>query len=82
MLFRSLWELSSRLLGWAISSGFTNYEIIYGSLASIIALMFWLYLSGYILFFGAHLVHAIDTYLKRKQSDAETVESDAGGAEA
>lgn len=77
-----LWELSSRLLGWAISSGFTNYEIIYGSLASIIALMFWLYLSGYILFFGAHLVNAIDTHLKRKQSDAETVESDARGAEA
>jgi uncharacterized BrkB/YihY/UPF0761 family membrane protein len=44
--------------------------------------MFWLYLSGYILFFGAHLVHAIDTHLKRKQSDAEIVESDAGGAEA
>ena len=60
-----LWELSSRLLGWAISSGFTNYEIIYGSLASIMALMFWLYLSGYILFFGAHLVHAIDTHIKR-----------------
>lgn len=60
-----LWELSSRLLGWAISSGFTNYEIIYGSLASIMALMFWLYLSSYILFFGAHLVHAIDTHIKR-----------------
>ena len=74
-----LWELSSRLLGWAISSGFTNYEIIYGSLASIIALMFWLYLSGYILFFGAHLVHAIDTQLKRKQTNAQKVDS---GAEA
>ena len=60
-----LWELSSRLLGWAISSGFTNYEIIYGSLASIMALMFWLYLSSYILFFGAHLVHALDTHIKR-----------------
>lgn len=60
-----LWELSSRLLGWAISSGLTNYEIIYGSLASIMALMFWLYLSSYILFFGAHLVHAIDTHIKR-----------------
>ena len=60
-----LWELSSRLLGWAISSGFTNYEIIYGSLGSIMALMFWLYLSSYILFFGAHLVHAIDTHIKR-----------------
>ncbi len=74
-----LWELSSRLLGWAISSGFTNYEIIYGSLASIIALMFWLYLSGYILFFGAHLVHAIDTQLRRKEIEAGIEESQAGG---
>lgn len=75
----ALWELSSRLLGWAISSGFTNYEIIYGSLASIIALMFWLYLSGYILFFGAHLVHAIDTHVRRKRIEAGKEESQAGG---
>ncbi len=74
-----LWELSSRLLGWAISSGFTNYEIIYGSLASIIALMFWLYLSGYILFFGAHLVHAIDTHLRRKRIETGKEKSLAGG---
>ncbi len=74
-----LWELSSRLLGWAISGGFTNYEIIYGSLASIIALMFWLYLSGYILFFGAHLVHAIDTHLKRKRIEAGIEVSQAEG---
>ena len=72
-----LWELSSRLLGWAISSGFTNYEIIYGSLASIMALMFWLYLSSYILFFGAHLVHAIDTHFKRKMTNAEKEELQA-----
>ncbi len=77
-----LWELSSRLLGWAISSGFTNYEIIYGSLASIIALMFWLYLSGYILFFGAHLVYAIDTHLRRKKIEAGNVESQVEGGTA
>lgn len=76
-----LWELSSRLLGWAISSGFTNYEIIYGSLASIMALMFWLYLSSYILFFGAHLVHAIDTHLKRGQISTIVEESQAGRVE-
>lgn len=66
-----LWESASRLLGWAISSGFTNYEIVYGSLASMIALLFWLYISSYILFLGAHLVHAIDTHLKRKQNGME-----------
>ena len=75
-----LWELSSRLLGWAISSGFTNYEIIYGSLASIMALMVWLYLSSYTLFFGAHLVHAIDTHSKREMSSAGKVKIKAGGA--
>jgi membrane protein len=77
-----LWELISRLLGWAISSGFTNYEIIYGSLASIIALMFWLYLSGYILFFGAHLVYAIDTHLRRKRIEAGKEEPQAEGESA
>ena len=77
-----LWELSSRLLGWAISGGFTNYEIIYGSLGSIIALMFWLYLSGYILFFGAHLVNAIDTHVRRKRVDDKIVESQANGGPA
>lgn len=76
-----LWELSSRLLGWAISNGFTNYEIIYGSLASIMALMFWLYLSSYILFFGAHLVHAIDTHLKRGRISTTVEESQAGRVE-
>ena len=77
-----LWELSSRLLGWAISSGFTNYEIIYGSLASIMALMFWLYLSSYILFFGAHLVHAIDTHIKRYMIDVgeEAIRADGKAA--
>lgn len=77
-----LWELSSRLLGWAISGGFTNYEVIYGSLASIIALLFWLYISSYTLFFGAHLVNAIDTHVKRKRSDAEKVESQMEGTTA
>lgn len=77
-----LWELSSRLLGWAISSGFTNYEIIYGSLASIMALMFWLYLSSYILFLGAHLVHAIDTHIKRYMIDVgeEAIRADGKAA--
>jgi len=77
-----LWELSSRLLGWAISSGFTNYEIVYGSLASIMALLFWLYLSSYILFLGAHLVHAIDTQIKRKPSGTGKEDLQTGGAAA
>ncbi len=45
-----LWDLATRALTWALSNGFTNFEPVYGSLSSIIALMTWMYLSGYIVF--------------------------------
>ena len=70
-----LWDLATRALTWALSNGFTNYEPVYGSLSSIIALMTWMYLSGYIVFLGAHLVHAVNyhfTALKAVEEAAET----------
>ncbi|NLB71256.1 MAG: YihY/virulence factor BrkB family protein [Chloroflexi bacterium] len=63
-----LWELATRALTWALSQGFTNFELIYGSLSSIIALMTWMYLSGYILFWGAHLTYAVNYHLATTQS--------------
>lgn len=61
-----LWELVTRLLTWAVGSGLANYQLVYGSLGSIIALLFWLYWTGYILFFGAHLASAIDYYVQAR----------------
>ncbi|MGB4594647.1 MAG: YihY/virulence factor BrkB family protein [Anaerolineaceae bacterium] len=61
-----MWELVTRLLTWAVGSGLANYQLVYGSLGSIIALLFWLYWTGYILFFGAHLAYAIDYSLQAK----------------
>lgn len=55
-----LWELATRALSWALATGLTNYEPVYGSLSSIIALMTWMYLTGYIVFLGAHLTHALN----------------------
>ena len=55
-----LWELATRALSWALATGFTNFEPVYGSLSSIIALMTWMYLTGYIVFLGAHLTHALN----------------------
>lgn len=68
----TLWELVTRLLTWGIGNGLANYQLVYGSLGSIIALLFWLYWSGYILFFGAHLANAIDYFLQARSAAAKT----------
>ncbi|HZK16840.1 MAG: YihY/virulence factor BrkB family protein [Anaerolineaceae bacterium] len=67
----SLWELATRGLTWMLSTGYTNYEPVYGSLSSIIALMTWMYLSGYILFLGAHLTHAVNYHILARKAVAE-----------
>ncbi len=66
-----LWELATRALTWALSEGFTNFELIYGSLSSIIALMLWMYLSGYIIFWGAHLTYAVNYHLSTAEAMKE-----------
>ena len=36
-------------------SNFANYDILYGSLANVISLMFWFYLIGYVIVLGIHI---------------------------
>lgn len=67
MVAAGLWEMATRGLSWALATGFTNYEVVYGSLSSIISLLTWLYLTGYILFLGAHLTHALNYHFLQKQ---------------
>lgn len=44
---------------WYLTSGMARYQVIYGSLGAIIALMLWLYLSSVVVLLGAHLCAAI-----------------------
>jgi len=48
------WIAASILLSWYLSN-VANYAAMYGSLGTVIALMFWLYISVYILMTGAWL---------------------------
>lgn len=53
------WEIASNAFAWYVGSGMARYNLVYGSLGAVVALMFWVYVSGWILGFGAHLSAAI-----------------------
>jgi membrane protein len=68
------WELSKWLFMQYLSSGLANYQIVYGSLGTVLALMFWIYLSCMIILLGAHMTATIDQRKspQKKPADAKT----------
>ena len=53
------WQLAIRGFAWYLGSSLGQYELVYGSLGSVVALLFWIYLSSLITLFGAHLSAAV-----------------------
>jgi membrane protein len=53
------WEISTSLFTWFLTTGLANYRVVYGSLGSMIALLFWIYLNSAIVIFSAHISAAI-----------------------
>ena len=53
------WRLATSAFVWFLGTGLVRYERVYGSLSTIVALLFWIYLSAQIVLFGAHLCAAI-----------------------
>lgn len=49
-------------------SGLNNYNLVYGSLGTIVALMFWIYLLSFIVLYGAHLSSSIAYYTRIKKT--------------
>jgi membrane protein len=52
-------EITSSIFSWYVQSGWAQYSLIYGSLGTIVALMFWIFLNCLIVLFCAHLSAAI-----------------------
>ncbi len=61
-----LWQAVTRLFVWLLQSGFVRYELIYGSLGALAALLFWVYLISLITIFGAHLSAVIDLKISHR----------------
>jgi membrane protein len=53
------WWLLTLGFTWFINSGFVNYDSLYGSLGTSIALLTWVFASTLIILFGAHLSASI-----------------------
>lgn len=54
-----MWHLVSNGFTWFIRMGFSSYELVYGTLGTVVALLFLIYLNAWIVLFGAHLCAAI-----------------------
>jgi membrane protein len=52
-------ELIATAFSWFLGSGLIQYELIYGSLGTVVVLLFWIYLSTWIILVGAHFCAAI-----------------------
>jgi membrane protein len=63
-----LWEVAKKTFLFFVSTYVSISNLIYGSLAAIIAVMTWSYLSGVIFLFGAYLSAS---YSRRRQKRQE-----------
>ena len=60
------WELANGAFKWYLTSGLARYQLVYGSLGALIALMLWIYISSIIVLFGAHLSATIAMHTRLK----------------
>lgn len=56
------WEIATAGFTWYLTSGIATYELVYGSLGAIVALMLWFYIISLVILYGAHLGGAITSY--------------------
>lgn len=57
-----LWEAAKKAFLFFITSYLSTSNLVYGSLATIIAFMTWAYFSCLIFFFGGHINHGVYKY--------------------
>ena len=53
LLASFFWQIARSLFGWYLNVAFVNLGFVYGSLAWLVVLAIWGYLTSYILFLGA-----------------------------
>jgi len=75
------WELAKRLFTWYLDN-LASYSLVYGSVATMIVLMFWGYVSGLIVLLGAEICVSLDDWMTRRSVQELRVPSPEVGSEA
>lgn len=60
------WKAATAGFTWYLRSGLGRYQVVYGSLGAIVALLFLIFIVAVITLFGAHLSAAIDLWKKNR----------------
>jgi membrane protein len=68
LFFAAVWLLLTLGFGLYVSN-FGNYGATYGSLSAVVVLLTWLYLSSYVLLFGAELNSEVEHQTARDTTD-------------
>jgi membrane protein len=56
------WKVATAGFSWYLRSGLGRYQLVYGSLGAIVALLFLIFIVSMITLFGSHLCAAIDDW--------------------
>ena len=62
------WKAATTGFSWYLRSGLGRYQLVYGSLGAIVALLFLIFVVSMVTLFGAHLSAAIDRWKKEKKN--------------
>ena len=73
------WKVATALFALYVRSGFGQYELIYGSVGTLVAFLFLIYILAMITLFGAHLTSALDRRVKLHQTTGITSTEDLKG---
>jgi membrane protein len=63
------WQIATNAFVWFLRLGFSRYELVYGALGTVVALLFLIYLNAWIVLFGAHLCAVLSGHQPLPEGD-------------
>jgi membrane protein len=63
-------EIVTNGFAWYLSTGLARFELVYGSLGTVVVLMLWIYIDALVVLFGAHISAAGARFYRVRASES------------